>query len=90
MNQVEARSTLVKYLKSYHSRSYAYLATAVCLGRIDRVAVGKYQISVQVCWQNAPEGEVRVVGSITEGNGLLGNRITKEFSVMPIGEFAEL
>jgi hypothetical protein len=86
MNEVEARLKLARHLERYHSRSYAYLATAVCLRRIDRVAVGQYQISVEARWRNAPEGEVKVVGSISDGS----RSITQEFNVMPIGEFAEL
>jgi hypothetical protein len=86
MNETEARLTLARHLASYHSRSYAYLATAAFLGRIDRVAVGKYQITVKASWKNAPEGEVRVVGSISDGS----RRITEEFNVMPIGELAAL
>jgi hypothetical protein len=86
MNEVEARLILARHLESYHSRSYAYLATAVFLGRVDRVSVGKYQITVKASWRNAPDGDVRVVGSISDGS----SRITEEFNVMLIGEFAAL
>jgi hypothetical protein len=86
MNEVEAQSILARHLESYHARSYAYLATAVFLGRVDRVEVGKYQITVKASWRNAPDGDVRVVGSISHGS----RRITQEFNVVSIGEFAAL
>jgi hypothetical protein len=86
MNEVEARLILARHLERYHLRSYAYLATATCLGRIESVAVGKYQINVEATWENAPEGDVKVVGSISDGR----SRITEEFNVASIGEFAAL
>jgi hypothetical protein len=89
MNEVEARSILAKYLKGYQSRSYAYLTTAIYLGRVDSIEVGKYQIEIQVCWKNAPEGEVRVIGTITDSRRSQ-DQISKEFTVKPMGEFAAL
>lgn len=95
MNEIEARSALVKHLESYRSRSHAYLATAACLGRSDRVRVavqggGKYQIDVQVLWENVSEGTVKVIASIIDGGLRPEGPITEEFIVAPTGDFAPL
>jgi hypothetical protein len=86
MNEIEARVMLAKHLERYRSRSYAYLATAACLGSNDRARVAvqggaRYQIDVQVIWENVSEGKVKVVASIIDGSARPEGRITEEFIV---------
>jgi hypothetical protein len=67
MNEVEARLALVKNLQSYRSHSHAHLATAACIGRGERLRIGRYQIAIKVVWENVSEGTVKVTASIIDG-----------------------
>jgi hypothetical protein len=91
MNEVEARLALVRHLESYRSRSHAYLATAACIGRSDKVRVAvaggaRYLIDVQVVWENVSEGKVKVIASIIDGATRPEGPITEEFIVQPAGD----
>ena len=95
MNEVEARLALVKHLESYRSRSHMDLATSACIGRSDRVRVAaqggeRYQIAVQVVWENISEGKVKVIASIIEANARPEGPITEEFVVEPARDSVSL
>ena len=95
MNEVEARLALVKQLEGYRSRSHAYLATAACIGRSDRVRVAvqggaKYQIDVQVVWENVAEGKVKVIASIIDASPRPEGPIAEEFIVPPVADSVPL
>jgi hypothetical protein len=94
MNEIEAHTTLAKYVGHYRSRSYQYLATFARLGGVDtsRIAVsggGDYKIEVHVRWEEEPGGSVKVSASISDANGREGRVLTQTFVVQPTGEFAE-
>jgi hypothetical protein len=91
MNEVEARLALVRHLQKYRSHSHAYLATAACIGRSDRARVAipggeKYQIDVQIVWEDVTEGKVKVIASIIDDGTRPEGPITEEFIVNPIGD----
>ena len=75
MDKKEARSTLAEHLAGYRSRSYAELAAWVRERRIstpEALAPSgiRYQIEVQFFWDDKPDGDVRVSGSISDGRGI--------------------
>jgi hypothetical protein len=81
MNNKEARSILAQQLGRYRSRSYAELATWARERRVDTPEVvtaggARYQIEVQFFWDDKPERDVRVCGSIDDG----GIRASKGFA----------
>ena len=94
MNEIEARSTLTKHIGLYRSRSYAYLATAARLGRIDtaKIAVeggGVYDIRVKVGWEKNPDESVKVTALIRSGHARPKERpIVQAFVIPPSGEFS--
>jgi hypothetical protein len=95
MNELEARSALVKHLEGYRSRSHAHLATAACIARSERVRVAvqsgaRYLIEIQVVWENVSEGKVKVVASIIDGGARPEEPITEQFIVTPIEDSVPL
>jgi|GEM_PF-782785 hypothetical protein len=75
MDTKETRSILAEHLARYRSRSYAELAAWVRDGRIDTPEAiapsgNRYQIELQFFWDDEPNGDVRVSGSISDSRGI--------------------
>lgn len=93
MDKKEAQSILVEHLARYRTRSYAELASWVRGGRIDTPeGVGEsgkhYQIEIQFFWDDKPDGDVRVVGSVSDGLGFRAFvPLTDSFILSPEGRF---
>ena len=94
MDTKEANSILGEHLARYRTRSYAELTTWVRDGRVDTPeAVGQsgtcYQIEIQFFWDDQPDGDVRVVGSVSDGRGISAFvPLTDSFILSPEGRFA--
>ena len=93
MDTKEARSILAGQLARYRSQPYAELAASVREDRIDTSdAAGAsgthYQIEVQFFWDDKPGGDVRVLGSISDGRGIRAFvPVTGGFILSPGGRF---
>jgi hypothetical protein len=93
MDKKEANSILAEHLARYRTRSYAELAAWARGGRIDTAeAVGQsgtnYQIEIQFFWDDQPDGDVRVVGSVSDGRGIRAFvPLTDSFILSPEGRF---
>jgi hypothetical protein len=93
MDKKEANSILAEHLARYRTRSYAELAAWVRDGRVDAPeAVGQsgtnYQIEIQFFWDDQPDGDVRVVGSVSDGRGIRAFvPLTDSFILGPEGRF---
>ncbi len=95
MDTQAASSILAKHLVRYRSRSYAELSAWLSERRIDTAeAVGPsgslYEIEVQFFWDDKPDGDVRVSGSISDGRGIRACvPLTDSFILRPEGRFVE-
>jgi hypothetical protein len=83
---------LAEHLARYRSRSYAELAAWARQSRTDTAeAAGpsgtRYQIEVQVFWDDKPEGDVRVGASIDDGGIRAFLPLTDSFILSPQGQF---
>jgi hypothetical protein len=92
MDKKEAYSVLGQQMATYRTRSYAVLAAWARDRRIDTPAAvapsGKqYQVEVQFLWDNKPDGDVRVFGSIDDGGERVLVPLTDCFVVNPEGKF---
>ena len=93
MDKTEAHSILAEHLARYRTRSYAELASWVRDGRVDTPeAVGKsgehYQIEIQFFWDDKPDRDVRVIGSVSDGRGIRAFvPLTDSFILSPEGRF---
>jgi hypothetical protein len=93
MDKQEAHSILAEHLTRYRSRSYAELAACVRQGRIDTPEMvapsgSWYQIEVQFFWDDKPNSDVRVSGSISDGRGIRAFvPLSDSFILSPEGTF---
>lgn len=92
MNKKEARSILSEHLAGFRSRSYAELASWVSERRNDTLeAVApsgtRYCLELQFFWDDKPNGDVRVVGSIDDGGIRAFLPVTDSFILSPEGRF---
>jgi hypothetical protein len=91
MDEKEAGAILAEHLNLYRSRSHAELAAWVRERRIDTAEVvgqsGKeYQIEVVFFWDDKPDGDVLVIGSIDDGRGIRASLPrTDSFALSPEG-----
>ena len=92
MDKKEAKSILSEYLSGYRSRSYAELAALALAGQGQTREVvlpsgSRYQLEVQFFWDDGPDGDVRVLGSIDDGGIRAFIPITDDFILTPDGRF---
>jgi hypothetical protein len=92
MDTKEARSILAEHLARYRSRSYTEVAAWARERRIDTPEAvapnGKrYQIEVQFFWDDKPDGDVRVSGSIDDGGIRAFLPLSESFILSPEGRF---
>ncbi|MCX6923195.1 MAG: hypothetical protein NT154_08300 [Verrucomicrobia bacterium] len=92
MNKKEAHSILAEHLTGIRSRSYAELVSWMSERRNDTLEVvapsgTRYCIEVQFFWDDKPNGDVRVVGSIDDGGIRAFLPVTDSFILSPEGRF---
>ena len=90
MDKVEARSVLLAHLEEWRRRTYAELAGEVGQSR-QFEATGqsgtRYQVDVQVRWDDEPNGDIRVLGGIDDGGLRAFAPLTGDFILGPDGRF---
>ena len=82
MDNLEARQILRRHLETYRSRSYAQLTELIGEPHACELSApsGKsYQVEVEALWDNQPDGNVRVMGSIDDGGWRAFVPLTQSF-----------
>ncbi len=90
MNKAEASQVLEAQLMSYRSQSYADLLKLVdesIKSEIRGASGATYQVQVQVFWDDRPEGNLRIMGSIDDGGWRAFSPLTDSFILAPDGSF---
>ena len=92
MNKVEALSVLQGQLRSWRERSRAQLREKV--NQAHRVEVTgasgtRYQVEVQVFWDNKPDGAIRVRASIDDGGWHALLPLNDDFILASDGSFEQ-
>jgi len=92
MNRGESKSILVDCLKSYRDKPYAELAASVVENRVETKEIiapsgTQYYIEIVFVWDDKPNGNVRVIGSIDDGGIRAFSPVSDDFIVNPQGCF---
>ena len=90
MDKKRAKSILAKQLARYRNKTYADLGRLI--GQLDIFEITQpdgviYQIEIQVMWDDKPEGDIRVMGSIDDGGWRADVPLTDSFIMTPEGRF---
>jgi len=88
MDNNEARAILTQYLSRYRNRSYADLVGMI--GELDVAETAgpsgaKYQIEVEVHWDDKAQHNVRVLAGIDDGGWRAWAPLTESFIMSPDG-----
>lgn len=89
MDTVAARKVLDEWLAKLRAVPYRELAARVDSVTYDEVARDSersWQVEVQVLWDDAPEGAIRVVASIDDGGLRAFVPVSGDFVKSPSGE----
>ena len=94
MNLSEAQIVLSNCLKVFRGKPYAELAAMAGQGQIKTHELAapsgiRYQVEIQFFWDNEPNANVRVMGSIDDGSIRALHPISEVFIVSPQGRFIE-
>ena len=90
MDQVEARGILRAHLDEWRRRTYAELTSEVGESRQLQTtgqSGTRYQVDVQVRWDDKPNGDIRVLGGIDDGGWRTFAPLTDDFILGPDGKF---
>jgi hypothetical protein len=90
MDKKEAQALLTEQLGAYRRRSYVDLAASigeVRSGEIASPSGREYQTEVNVLWDDRPDGNIRVIGSIDDGGFRAFAPLTDSFIKAPDGSF---
>ena len=91
MDRAEAAALLAGYLETFRRRSYAELRALIGAGAQTTEAVGRsgarYQLEVNVVWDERPGGNIRVLGAIDGGGWRAFVPLPGDFIVAPDGSF---
>jgi hypothetical protein len=82
MNTVEAKAVLKERLQQYRQRSYEELAKLVGSVTTEEVrgpSGTAYQLEYQFCWDDKPQADIRVIGSIDDGRMRAFLPVTDDF-----------
>ena len=88
MDNNEAQAILAQYLSNYRNRSYADLVSMI--GQIDVAETAgpsgaKYQIEVEVHWDDKAHRNIRVLGGIDDGGWRAWAPLSQSFIMDPDG-----
>ncbi len=89
MDKAEARAVLEQALEPYKSKSHGELAAL--LGQVEAFEIAaangaRYQIEIEVHWDDAPGGDLRVMGAIDDGGLLTAFKpLCQDFIMTPKG-----
>ena len=92
MNKDEAKSILSECLQGYREKSYSELAACVSEDRVEAKEIvassgTRYQVEIVFVWDNKPNANVRVIGSIDDGGIRALHPVRDDFIVNPQGCF---
>lgn len=90
MNKQEAKRILAEHLAKYRTRPYADLQRLLHEQDMAEVTAPSgtwYQIEVQAFWDDKPNGNLRVMGSIDDGGWRAFVPLTDSFIMTPDGRF---
>ena len=93
MDEKEARKILAEHLARYRARSYAELVPLVEAHETETMEVkgltgAEYQMEFNFFWDDKPNGDVRVIGSIDDGGWWRAHfPLTLGFILSPAGKF---
>ena len=92
MNTGEAKSILLDCLKNYREKPYSELAVSVRENRVETKEIiapsgTQYYIEIVFVWDDKPDRNVRVIGSIDDGGFRAFSPVSDDFIVSPEGCF---
>lgn len=87
MNKDEAIRILDEELETYRQKSHAELVELIDNPKNFTKPGTTYQIVIQAVWDDKPQGDVRVLGSIDDGGIRAFFPITRDFIKNPKEEF---
>jgi hypothetical protein len=90
VNNEEAVAILRDHLQIYRRRSYAELVALrgkPQVTKVDGSSGTKYQLEVDVNWDDRPGGNIRVLGAIDDGGSRAFKPLTHDFILAPNGVF---
>ena len=92
MDKMEARRILSERLARYRPLSYKELVGRI--GNVDReniprTGIEPWQLVFEFFWDNPPNGDIRVMGSIDDGGFRTFVPMTDSFIKAPSGEFVD-
>ena len=86
MDKDEAREVLRRHLESYRRQSYTRLAALIGKPQTCELPAPSgtsYQIEVEAFWEDNPNGDIHVIGSVDDGGGGLLSRLARTSSWHP-------
>jgi hypothetical protein len=90
MKHTIARKLLKDELESLKTRPYSFFAQSVNRTTHKKI-IGQdgahYQIEIEVFWNGRRGGDIRVVGSVDDGQSRIVVPLTEDFVITPIGAF---
>lgn len=90
MNKEEAQQILAEHLSIYKRRSYSDLSHLLNKQETTEVTAPSgswYQLEFEVFWDDKPNGNLRVIGSIDDGGLRAFFPLTDDFMITPEGKF---
>jgi hypothetical protein len=90
VNNAEAKALLRSHLQSYRDRSYAELAALIGSVQVAQLAGAggvEYQVEINFAWDDRPDGDIRVMGSIDDGGWRAFIPLCEDFIMAPDGTF---
>lgn len=88
----EAKEILAEELEKWRSRSYADLVTTIgeqAIKEVEGKSGVKYQIEIEVVWDDRHNGNLRVLGAIDDGGWRAFSPVTDDFILAPDGSFVD-
>lgn len=90
MDNAQALRVLHEHLKSWRDRTWDELRARIGESHHCDIASEsgtRYQVEVQVLWDDKPDGAIRVIGSIDDGDWRAFAPLTDSFILAPDGSF---
>jgi hypothetical protein len=91
MDKKEAKQIIRAELEAFRAKPYSELAQMIDAqpSKVERTGTsGKwYQIEIQVFWDDKPDGNIRVLGSIDDGGWTALSPLCDDFIKSPSNEF---
>jgi len=92
MDKKEARQILLEHLARYRTKSYAELLALLKAKQVDTLEVrgssgAEYQLEFEFFWDDKPDGNIRVWGTIDDGRWRAFCPLVESFIMSPQGAF---